>query len=84
MFDPKTLATTISVTLSKTANRDETSSGIDVPTPTMVIPMRNGDIPKEKPIFSADSSSQSALLTRKINEMINMMVQIISMMDIVA
>jgi hypothetical protein len=45
MFEPTTLPTAIAGAPSSAACRETSSSGIDVPNPTTVRPMRSGGMP---------------------------------------
>ena len=55
MFEPITIAGTISVLPFSVAKIDAMSSGKDVPMLTSVTPIMNGGIPRSIPIFSAES-----------------------------
>ena len=59
ILDPITFPATISELPMFTAAIDEANSGKDVPNATTVTPMINGEMPKDKPIFSAASTNQS-------------------------
>ena len=59
ILEPTALATGNSLSPEKTEKIEETNSGSEVETATIVAPTINGDIPIFKPIFSDDSKSQS-------------------------
>ena len=59
ILDPTTFPTTISVVPLNTEAMDAANSGNEVPKATIVTPMIKGDIPKDNPIFSAESINQS-------------------------
>ncbi len=64
ILEPMTLPITISESPDKTAAIEVANSGNEVPKATIVIPITNGDIPKESPIFSAESMNQSDPLSK--------------------
>ena len=59
----RTLPTTISDSPAKMEAIDVANSGSEVPMEMMVTPMINGEIPRDKPIFSAPSTNQSEPLS---------------------
>ena len=63
-LEPTTFPITISVSPANTAATDAANSGKEVPNATIVTPMINGEIPKDKPISSAESTNQSEDLTK--------------------
>jgi len=63
-LEPTTLPITISDSPANTAATDAANSGKDVPKATIVTPIINGEIPKDKPISSAASTNQSEDLTK--------------------
>lgn len=75
IFEPTTFPTTISDDLWITASIDDASSGSEVPILTMVTPIINGLILKNKPIFSAAVVKKSALLTRIMILTISIIIQ---------
>ncbi len=64
IFDPTTLATTISGAPCKTPAMDDASSGSDVPNPTMSTPMMNGESPTERPTCLAPTKKSDEPRTR--------------------
>jgi hypothetical protein len=64
IFEPNTLPITISLALDWTATKDETSSGSDVPTPTISTPTTKEGRPRAVPALSAPSTKKSEALTR--------------------
>jgi len=59
-----TFPTTISESFAKTEAIEVASSGSEVPKATIVTPIINGEIPNERPIFSAESIKKSEDLSR--------------------
>jgi len=78
IFEPTTLAVTISLAPFKTAAIDEASSGKEVPMATIVTPIIKGEIFKARPIFSAFSTSQSADFTNKARLAIKIIIQMMN------
>ncbi len=77
MFEPTTFPTTISELFCMTAITEDINSGNDVPTATIVTPTTNGDIPRDKPIFSAASVNLSDDFANIVKEAIKTNNQII-------
>ncbi len=65
MLEPTAVPTAISDAPWITDVMPATSSGREVPTATIVTPMRNGERPKANPIRSAVRTKMSAALTRQ-------------------
>lgn len=64
MFDPTTFPMTISEVPAKTLATEVASSGNEVPNAIIVTPIIKGEIPKERPISSAESMNQSAAFSK--------------------
>jgi hypothetical protein len=56
---------------------EDMSSGIDVPTDTIVTPTIKGGIPKNTPIFSADLVKKSEAFKRMDKLTINTIIQVV-------
>ena len=75
MFEPITFPVTISDEFFKTENIEEINSGNEVPMDTIIIPIINGDNPKNIPIFSDASVNLSAAFINIAKLNINIPIQ---------
>jgi len=77
ILEPVTFPATISGEPSNTAIIEEASSGNDVPAATRLMPIIKGDMPRERPIFSAESTNEEELFIKTIRLAINTIIHII-------
>ncbi len=76
IFEPTTLAITISGAPLSTPAIEDASSGSEVPNPTISTPMANFDMPNDAPSCFAPTTNPSAPRTRTNSETSNTTVQI--------